>query len=117
MQEFMQCCKSLHALRGQRYHAESLKASGQIGAAIGVLQSELSKVKKKIRGGAKWKSVIEKEILDASEMLQKFERENDFVWHEKIPLENELPLAQGNKIVNFIPYSPKRWERHLSFKR
>ncbi|KAK4263759.1 hypothetical protein QN277_029134 [Acacia crassicarpa] len=117
LMEFMQCCKSLHALRGQRYQAESLKTSGEIGAAIGVLQSELSKVKKKIRGESKWKSVIEKEILDASEMLQKFERENDFVWHEKIPLENELPLPQGNKIVNFIPYSPKRWERHLSFKR
>lgn len=116
VQEFMYCCKSLHALRGQRYHAESLKASGQMGAAIGVLQTELSKVKKKMRIEAKWKTVFEKEILDASEVLQKCVRENDFVWHEKIPLEHELPLPQGNKIVNFIPYSPKRWERHLSFK-
>ncbi|XP_028768214.1 programmed cell death 6-interacting protein isoform X1 [Neltuma alba] len=116
LMEFIQCCKALHTLRGQRYHAESLKASGQIGAAIGVLQSELSKIKKKIRVEAKWKSVIEEEILDASEILQKFVRENDFVWHEKIPSENELPLPHGNKIVNLIPYSPKRWERHLSFK-
>lgn len=116
LMEFIHCCKSLHALRGQRYHAESLKASDHMGAAIGVLQSELSKVKKNVWGDTKWKSVFEKEIHNASEVLQKFVRENNFVWHEKIPSEIELPLPQGSKIVDSIPYSPKRWERHLSFK-
>lgn len=103
-------------MKGQKYFAESLKASEQIGVAIGVIDSSLSKVKKKMPGDALWKSVFQKEIDEASEVLRKFVHENDFVWHEKIPSEDEFPLSQGNKIVNFIPYNPKSWERHLSLK-
>lgn len=116
MQEFMYFCKCLHELKGQQYLAESLKACGQIGAAIGVLSSVLNKVKKKIPGEDPWKSIYQKQIQDASEVLRKFVHENDFVWHEKIPSIYELPLPEGTKIVTFIPYSPKRWERQLSFK-
>ncbi|XP_029130438.1 uncharacterized protein LOC109814572 isoform X2 [Cajanus cajan] len=116
-QEFMYFCKCLHELKGQQYHAESLKACGQIGAAIGVLCSVLSNVKKKIPGEEPWKSIYQKQIEDASEVLRKFVHENDFVWHEKIPSGDELPLPEGNKIVTFKPYSPKRWETPLAFKR
>lgn len=91
-------------------------ASGERGVAIGVLRSSLSKVKKKIPGEAMWKSVFQKEIHDASEVLRRFVHENDFVWQQKIPSQAELPLPQGNKIVSFIPYNPKGWERQLSFK-
>ncbi|XP_020234619.1 programmed cell death 6-interacting protein isoform X1 [Cajanus cajan] len=115
--EFMYFCKCLHELKGQQYHAESLKACGQIGAAIGVLCSVLSNVKKKIPGEEPWKSIYQKQIEDASEVLRKFVHENDFVWHEKIPSGDELPLPEGNKIVTFKPYSPKRWETPLAFKR
>ncbi|RDX74890.1 Apoptosis-linked protein 2-interacting protein X 1, partial [Mucuna pruriens] len=114
--EFMYFCKCLHELKGQQYLAESLKACGQIGAAIGVLCSVLISVKKKIPGEEPWKSIYQKQIQDASEVLRKFVHENDFVWHEKVPSGDELPLPEGNKIVTFIPYSPKRWERQLSFK-
>ncbi|TKY69391.1 BRO1 domain-containing protein BROX [Spatholobus suberectus] len=114
--EFMYFCKCLHELKAQQYLAESLKACGQIGAAIGVLCSVLINVKKKIPGEEPWKSIYQKQIQDASEVLRKFVHENDFVWHEKIPSGDELPLPEGNKIVTFIPYSPKRWERQLSFK-
>lgn len=116
LSEFMYFCKCLHELKGQQYLAESLKACGQIGAAIGVLSSVLNKVKKKIPGEDPWKSIYQKQIQDASEVLRKFVHENDFVWHEKIPSIYELPLPEGTKIVTFIPYSPKRWERQLSFK-
>lgn len=116
MQEFISSCKSLHALKGQQYLAESLKASGQIGAAIGVLRSALTNAKKKIPGEESWKSIYQKQIHDASEVLRKFVHENDFVLHEKIPLGDELPLPEGNKIVSIIHYCPKRWERHLAFK-
>lgn len=112
----MYFCKCLHELKGQQYLAESLKDCGQIGVAIGVLCSVLTNVKKKIPGEDPWKSLYQNQIQDASEVLRKFVHENDFVWHEKIPSGDELPLPQGNKIVNFIPYSPKKWERKLSFK-
>ncbi|KAJ1389454.1 BRO1 domain [Sesbania bispinosa] len=114
--DFISFCKCLHELKGQKYLAESLKASGQIGAAIGVLRSALINVKKRIPGEEPWKCIYQKQIQDASEVLRKFVHENDFVWHEKIPLGDELPLPEGNKIVTFIPYSPKRWERQLTFK-
>ncbi|KAK7306953.1 hypothetical protein VNO77_39603 [Canavalia gladiata] len=114
--EFMSFCKCLHELKSRQYLAESLKACGQIGAAIGVLRSALIDVKKKIPGGEPWKSSYQKQIQDASEVLRKFVHENDFVWYEKIPSGDELPLPEGNKIVNYISYSPKRWEKQLTFK-
>ncbi|XP_027361575.1 apoptosis-linked gene 2-interacting protein X 1 isoform X1 [Abrus precatorius] len=114
--EFMCFCKCLHGLKGQQYHAESLKACGQIGAAIGVLSSALIDVKKKIPREEPWKSNYQKQIQDASEVLRKFGHENDFIWREKIPSGYEIPLSQGSKIVSFIPYSPKRWEGQLIFK-
>lgn len=114
--EFMCFCKCLHELKGQQYLAESLKTSGQIGAAIAVLSSVLINVKKKIPGEEPWKSIHQKQIQGSSEVLRKFIHENDFVWHEKIPSGDELPKPQGSKIVTSIPYSRTRWERQLTFK-
>jgi len=112
----MYFCKCLHELKGQQHLAENLKVSGQIGVAIGVLCSVLTNAKRKIPGEEPWKSLYQKQIQDASEVLRKFVHENDFVWHEKIPSGDELPLPEGNKIVNFIPYIPKKWERRLLLK-
>ncbi|OIW02258.1 hypothetical protein TanjilG_15141 [Lupinus angustifolius] len=114
--EFISSCKSLHELKGKQYVAESLRASDQIGAAIAVLRSGLINAKKKIPREESWKSIYQKQIHDASEVLRKFEHENYVVWSQKIPSVNELPLPQGSKIVNIIDYSPKRWERQLVFK-
>jgi hypothetical protein len=116
VQEFILSCKSLHELRSQKYLAEGLKIAGQVGVAVGVLGQALINAKKSMPGEELWKSVFRKEIDDASAMLRKFEYENEFVWHEKIPSGDELPLPQGNKIVSIIPYHPKRWERELAFK-
>ncbi|XVE91388.1 hypothetical protein REPUB_Repub01dG0005400 [Reevesia pubescens] len=114
--EFISSCKALHELRSLKHLAESLKMADQVGVAVGVLRDALIKVEKKVPGEESWRSIFRKEIDDTADMLRKFENENEFVWHEKIPDGDELPLPQGNKIVNAIPYHPKRWERELSFK-
>ncbi|KAE8716067.1 hypothetical protein F3Y22_tig00110156pilonHSYRG00316 [Hibiscus syriacus] len=114
--EFISSCKALHELRSLKYLAESLKITEQLGVAIGVLRDALTNAKKKVPGEESWRAIFGKEIDAAADMLRKFEHENEFVWHEKIPAGDELPRLQGNKIVNAIPYNPKRWERELSLK-
>lgn len=114
--DFTSSCKALHELRSQRYMAESLKSSGQVGAAIGVLRYALVCVKKKMPGEESWRLVFNQEINSVFDMLKKFEHENDFVWQEKILTWDELPLPEGKKIVSFITYRPQRWERELLFK-
>ncbi|CAL0307992.1 unnamed protein product [Lupinus luteus] len=114
--EFTSSCKSLHELKGQEYVAQSLKASDQIGAAIAVLHSALINARKKIPREESWKSIYQKQIHDASEVLRKFEHENYVVWSQNIPSVDELPLPEGKKIVKVIHYSPKIWERQLIFK-
>lgn len=63
-----------------------------------------------------WKSIFSQNIDNVADMLKKFENENEFVWREKIATDDELPLLEGKKIVNLIPYRPQRWERELMFK-
>ncbi|KAJ9163371.1 hypothetical protein P3X46_023048 [Hevea brasiliensis] len=103
--EFITSCKALHELRSQTYFAEGLKNDGQVGIAIGKIPVEDS-----------WKTFFRKEIENSADTLRKFEHENEFVWHEKIPSGDELPLLQGHKIVKIEPYRPKKWERELAFK-
>lgn len=115
-QEFIWSCKALHELRSQKYLAESLKDAGQVGIAIGILHDALINVKKKMPGEESRKSIFRKEVDVAADTLTKCEHENEFVWQQKIASGDELPLLQGNKIVNAIPYRSKRWERELAFK-
>ncbi|OAY47340.1 hypothetical protein MANES_06G071400v8 [Manihot esculenta] len=114
--EFISSCKALHELRGHTYFSKGLKHDDQIGIAIGVLRDALSNVKRKMPGDDSWKTFFRKEIEHSADTLQKFEHENEFVWHEKIPSGDELPLLQGNEIVKIEPYRPKKWERELAFK-
>ncbi|KAF5444479.1 hypothetical protein F2P56_033607 [Juglans regia] len=97
--EFILSCKAIHELRSQKYLAESVKIAGQVGVAVGVLRLALINIKKKMPGEESWKSVFRKEIYNVSEMLRKFEHENEFVWHEKIASGDELPLPQGKYII------------------
>ncbi|RVW65096.1 hypothetical protein CK203_034934 [Vitis vinifera] len=113
--DFISSCKALHELRSQKYLADSLKIAGHVGVAVGVLHHALVNAKKKMPGEESWRVVFRKEIDDAADMLRKYEHENEFVWREKIPTMDELPLLEGKKIVNFIPYHPQRWERALVF--
>lgn len=116
MQEFVSSCRALHELKSYRYLAEGLKSDGRIGIAVGVLQHALVNVQKNIPGEESWRLIFKGEIDNLSGLLQKYERENEFVWREKIPDADELPVLEGKKIVGVIPYIPKKWERELVFK-
>lgn len=76
----------------------------------------MNHAKEKIPGEESWRLIIKEEIDSVSEALEKLKRENEFVWHEKITLGDELPLPQGSKIVSAIPYQPMRHEGQLIFK-
>lgn len=105
----------LHELKSYKYMAESLKVDGKIGAAVGVLQHGLANAGKSTPKGEAWRLVFKQSIEEITELLRKFEHENDFVWHEKIPDRHELPLPETVKIVSSIPYNPQRWEKQLVF--
>lgn len=117
MQEFISSCKALHELRSYKYLAECLKTDGQIGVALGVLRHALITAQKnKPPGKETWRLVLKQEVDSMAELMQKFEHENNFVWNDKIPTHHDLPLPEGKKIVNLIPYNRQRSESSLSFK-
>nr|GMD26748.1 programmed cell death 6-interacting protein isoform X2 [Ipomoea batatas] len=115
--DYISSCKTLHELESYKYLAESLKNDGQTGAAIGVLHFALkSKQKHNKPKEESWRSVYNQIIDSMTALLQKYERENEVVWHEKIPAPDQLPSPEGVKIVSCIPYQPQKWERSLVFK-
>lgn len=48
-------------------------------------------------------------------MLRKCENENEFIWHEKTPDVDELPILQGTQIVQPIPYQSFGLDREFVF--
>ncbi|CAA3026516.1 Hypothetical predicted protein [Olea europaea subsp. europaea] len=113
--EFISSCKILHEMKSFKYLAEGLRSDGQIGTAIGVLQRALANAKTVPREES-WRLVSNQVIDDLTQLLRKYEHENDFVWHEKVPKIDELPFPQAVNVVSFIPYQPQIWERMLVFK-
>ncbi|ONK66660.1 uncharacterized protein A4U43_C06F10660 [Asparagus officinalis] len=104
-------CKVLHELRSQRSLAEELRGNEKIGIAILVLRHATANLKKvKTPKNEPYTSIFNEEVKDASEMLKKFEHENDFVWQQKIPTAHLLPSLQGKSIVTSIPYEPQKLE-------
>ena len=72
--------------------AQAVKTEGQIGIAIGLLKQALNNVEKKNMGGIEsWRMVIKEDIDSLSALLKKYEQENEFVWREKVPVDNHLP--------------------------
>lgn len=116
MQDFISSCKSIHELKSYLSVAEGLKKDGQIGFAIEVLQHAIITAQKNIPGKESWRLVLKQEVDKLTGLLRKYEHENNFVWHDKIPTHREFPVAEGKRIVHCIPYHPQRWERALSFK-
>lgn len=116
MQDYISSCKILHELESCKYLAESLKNDGQTGVAIGVLHFALKSKQKHKPKEESWKSVYNQLIDNMSALLRKYERENEVVWHEKIPIPDQLPSPEGVKIVSCISYQPQKWERSLAFK-
>ncbi|CAL5419129.1 unnamed protein product [Camellia sinensis] len=93
--DFISSSKALHELKSYKFLAEGLKIAGQVGAAIGVLRHGLTNVQKKTPGEESWRLVFKQEIDEVTALLRKYEHENDFVWREKIPDHDELPIPEG----------------------
>ncbi|KVH97618.1 BRO1 domain-containing protein [Cynara cardunculus var. scolymus] len=114
--DYISFSKGVHELRSYKYMAQALKTDGQIGTAIGLLQHALNNVQKNVGGMESWRTVMKQDIDTVIELLRKYKHENEFVWHEKVPFDDHLPLLQGKKIATCIPYRPERWERTLALK-
>lgn len=121
-QEYVNSCKAVHELMSEKYFAENVKegrpGGGQMGVAIGILHRALENIETTIPGVVEetWRGVMKREMERVSEMMIKFEKENEFVWREKIACVDELPVFCGNKIVTPIPYQPTRLDETLAFK-
>ncbi|KAL9997697.1 putative BRO1 domain-containing protein [Helianthus debilis subsp. tardiflorus] len=117
LMDYISCSKALHKLRSYKHMAEGVKTEGQMGTAIGLLKRALnSKVQKNVGGLESWRKVIKQDMNALTELLRRYEHENDFVWSEKVPCDEHLPMLQGKKIATCIPYCPARWERTLKLK-
>ncbi|KMS97376.1 hypothetical protein BVRB_6g155760 [Beta vulgaris subsp. vulgaris] len=112
--DFIVSCSTLHELSSYRHLAESYKHAEQVGVAIGLLNRAMSKAKN-LPGEQSWREVFKNELNKISDMLKKYNDENAFVWHHKIPLDFELPSLEGRTIVTATPYEPERWERQITF--
>ncbi len=66
-------------------------------------------------GDDTWKIAFRQEQDALQNMLRKCDNENDFIWHEKIPRKDELPVLEGLKIVASIPYQPFGLDREFIF--
>ncbi|PIN09502.1 hypothetical protein CDL12_17922 [Handroanthus impetiginosus] len=117
LQDFLLSSKTLHELMSYKYLVQSLKNEGKIGIAIGVLRLALANAKKYTPKEESWKLVSKQMIDELKVLLQKYEHENDFVWHEKIAYsDDDLPSPQAVRIVHLIPYQRHNLERTLVFK-
>ncbi|KAK1412078.1 hypothetical protein QVD17_33044 [Tagetes erecta] len=109
LMDYISYSKALHKLRSYKHMAQGVKTEGQIGTAIGLLKQALNSKAEKNVGGKINTSTL-------TDLLRKYEHENDFVWNEKVPRDDLLPLLQGKKIATCIPYCPTRLERPLKLK-
>ncbi|KAF9618266.1 hypothetical protein IFM89_000901 [Coptis chinensis] len=53
-------------------------------------------MKRQMPGDESWRPIFKTEINGVAEMLRKLEHENDFVWHDKVPSDSQLPPLEGN---------------------
>ncbi|KAL8227650.1 hypothetical protein R6Q57_015234 [Mikania cordata] len=116
LMDYISCSKVVHELRSYKYMAQAVKTEGQMGTGIGLLTLALNKVQRNLGGMESWRAIIKQDMDTMNDLLRKYEHENEFVWHEKVPFDHHLPLPQGKKIATSIPYHPERWERTLALK-
>ncbi|KAK6116364.1 hypothetical protein DH2020_049826 [Rehmannia glutinosa] len=90
--DFMLSCRTLHESMSYKYLVQGLKNDGKIGMAIGYLRWAVANAKQNVPKDESWKLVYKQVIDDLTGLLQKYEHENEFVWHEKVPFYDELPL-------------------------
>lgn len=115
LRKFIATCSVLHESRSQRYiAAEYTKVEG-FGVAIGVLRYSLSRVEPLRPSEGSWKVPFRQELDILNNQLRKAENENDFIWHEKPPRVDELPVLEGKQIVQPVAYQPFCWDREFIF--
>ncbi|KAK6133818.1 hypothetical protein DH2020_032529 [Rehmannia glutinosa] len=90
--DFMLSCRTLHESMSYKYLVQGLKNDGKIGMAIGYLRWAVANAKQNVPKDEPWKLVYKQVIDDLTGLLQKYDHENEFVWHEKVPFYDELPL-------------------------
>ncbi|KAJ7553656.1 hypothetical protein O6H91_06G107600 [Diphasiastrum complanatum] len=116
LKRFLNTTSGLHEARSWRYVAEDFKKSEHLGVAVGILRHALNKVQQ-LRAPSEdnMKLVFRQEVDALSGMLRKCEYENDFIWREKPPRLDELPVLEGRKIVAPILYQPFGLDREFIF--
>ncbi|XP_031474325.1 uncharacterized protein LOC116246661 isoform X1 [Nymphaea colorata] len=106
----------LHQARGQKHVAIELYEEGKIGLAIGVLRDAVSNMSGRSPSNESWHAVFSEEKSALRVILKRYEDENGFIYLERIPDAYELPSLEGKRIVEAIPYAPKRLGRELMFR-
>ncbi|KAL9305996.1 putative BRO1 domain-containing protein [Arabidopsis thaliana] len=115
--EYVTTMGALHELKSQKYLAELLESEDRVGDAVGVLRRALAAAKKSTPSkDDKWIAIFKKEREDVAKNMAKYEKLNDSMMLQKIPIDREIPFPKGEKIVNLIPYTPTRVVRELRFK-
>lgn len=112
---FINTCSILHEARSQRYIASDYKKMEKLGVAVGILRYAMNKLQGKSPGEEAWKAVFKQEVDALGDLLRKCENENEFIWREKPPRLDELPVLEGKKIVAPVNYQPPRLDRDFIF--
>ncbi|CAL9214825.1 unnamed protein product [Arabidopsis halleri] len=115
--EYVTTMGALHELKSQKHLAEVLESEDRVGEAVGVLRRALAAAKKSTPSkDDKWISIFKKEREEVAKNMAKYEKLNDSMMLQKIPIDREIPFPKGEKIVYLIPYTPTRLVRELRFK-
>lgn len=115
LRRFLNTCMILHEARSQIYIANEFKKQEKLGVAVGVLRYAVNKFQGKSPGEDAWKAVFKQEADALGDLLRKCENQNDFIWREKLPRLDELPVLEGKKIVSPIDYHLSRLDRDFVF--
>ncbi|XP_010458782.1 PREDICTED: uncharacterized protein LOC104739986 [Camelina sativa] len=115
--EYVSTLGAFHELKSQKHLAEVLESEDRIGDAIGVLRRALTAAKKSTPSkDDTWISIFKKEREEVTKTMTKYEKLNDSMMLQKIPINREIPYPEGRKIVDLIAYTPTRLEQELRFK-
>ncbi|KAL2610120.1 hypothetical protein R1flu_028693 [Riccia fluitans] len=113
---FLNICKVLHESRSQRYIAADFRAEEKLGMAVGVLRHSVNRVQT-VRSPSDdaWKPVYKQEVDALGQLLRRCESENEFIWRDRVPRVDELPILEGKKLVAALPYQPFGLDRDFVF--
>ncbi|KAF3781824.1 DJ-1-like protein B [Nymphaea thermarum] len=100
----------------QFYVTIELYEEGKIALAIGVLRDAVINMSGRSPSNESWHAIFSEEKSALRVILKRYEDENGFIYLEKIPDAYELPSLEGKRIVEAIPYFPKRLGRELMFR-